>query len=119
MYYYTVAITTEGGSGGGSTPTVKEYAVNITGTGDSSYCHVTVNGTKYTSAKTVTVTEGTQISCYVKTQSGTAGNVWVGVNLNGSWVLEKTGTYTHTVNANCTVDLRHTTPTDHIYITTE
>ena len=120
--YGIAAITTEGGSGGGSSgggTTTKEYAVNITGTGDSTYCYATVNNTKYTSAKTLAVAAGTQISCYVKTQSGTAGNVWVGINLNGSWVLETTGTYKHTVNANCTVELRHTTPTDHIYITTE
>ena len=120
--YGIAAITNEGGSGGGSSgggTTTKEYAVNITGTGDSTYCYATVNNTKYTSAKTLAVAAGTKVSCYVKTQSGTAGNVWVGVNLNGSWVLETTGTYKHTVNANCTVDLRHTTPTDHIYITTE
>lgn len=94
------------GGGGGNQPTTKEYTVNITGTGSSTYCYVTINGTKYTSAKTLTVPEGTKISCTVSVAvGGYDGNAYV--TLNGTKVLSQKGTYQYTVTSNCTIQLNY------------
>lgn len=41
-----------------------DVVVTITGTGDSTKAYVTINGTQYTSAVTITVPAGTEIYCY-------------------------------------------------------
>ena len=43
--------------------------VNITGTGNTTYSYVTINGTKYTKSATVTIAPGTEISCYAYSSS--------------------------------------------------
>ena len=41
-----------------------EVTITIAGTGNASYCYVSINGVKYTSAATLTVERGTVITCY-------------------------------------------------------
>lgn len=66
------------------------YTVKITGTG-SNYCCVTVNGQTYTSATTLTVEAGTEISCKCR-----AGNV-------GQSTITENGTLVGTTSgSNCT-----------------
>lgn len=55
-----------------------DVVVTITGTGKSRVAYVTINGTQYTSAATITVPAGTEIYCYAK--RGIVG----GVYLNGT-----------------------------------
>lgn len=89
-------------SGGGTTPS--EYAVTLSGSFNSSYGYVTINGTKYTSAQTVAVTAGTEISIYVAAQYSYMDD-FAKVTLNGTTVQSGSGTYAHTVNSNCTISM--------------
>lgn len=91
------ASTSGGGSGGGTTPS--EYAVTLEGTLDSSRGYVTINGTKYTSAQTITVTAGNTVNVYVGGSDSSASKV----TLNGTTVQTGTGTYSHVVKSNCTL----------------
>ena len=78
-------------------PAPSEYAVTISGA--NSYGYVTVDGTNYTSNKTVTVSAGKTISVTVNG----ATSSYSSVTLNGTTVKSGNGTYEHTVNANCTI----------------
>lgn len=76
--------------------------VTITGTGNSSYSYVTINGTKYTKSATVEVEEGTTIAAYV----GRGTDMLEGViEVDGVDVLTGVGTYNYTVTGNCAVKL--------------
>ncbi|MBO5715601.1 MAG: hypothetical protein J6S23_04310 [Clostridia bacterium] len=105
-----------GGSGGGTTP--KEYAVTLSGTFSSSYGYVTINGTKYTTATTVNVAEGTAVSVYV---AGTYTNYdgLANVTLNGTKVQNGKGTYNHTVTSNCKITMSYSQSSYKAAITTE
>lgn len=76
--------------------------VTITGSGDATYAYVTINGTNYTTATTVEVDTGDEISITVYGN----GSSYPGyVTLNGETVLNTSGQYTHTVDSACTVRL--------------
>lgn len=76
--------------------------VAVTGTGNSSYSYVVINGTKYTSAAAISVDKGTTIQCHV--QGGIVGSGYI--YLNGTQV--STSDYTFTVTENCTIELSFT-----------
>lgn len=76
--------------------------VTITGSGNANSCYVTINGVKYTSATTLEVDSGTVIGATVG-----AGYYGASVSLNGTTVQNGAGTYNHTVNAPCTINLSY------------
>ena len=69
--------------------------ITITGAGSSNGTYVTIDGTKYYSATTLTVADGTQITC---TKGGLSGSITV----NGT---TQTSPYTFSVSANTTINL--------------
>ena len=91
-----------GGSsgGGGTTPAPKEYAVTLSGSLNSNEAYVTINGTKYSSAQTVSVVQGTVAEVYVAGRNYSNTRMY----LNGAEVLSGKGTYSLTVNSNCTIN---------------
>ena len=68
--------------------------VTITGTGNSLASYVTINGTKHYSAKSLTVADGTQITCTLSRTSG--------ITVNGT---AQASPYTFTVSADTTIAL--------------
>ena len=96
---------TEQGSGGvvlWKRPT--GFTVNIKGTGNASYCYVTIDGTKYTSQAIVTVAPNTVISCnagHRECDCGKEGGGGVYLNSN----LAATKNYSYTVTKNATITL--------------
>lgn len=76
--------------------------VTITGTGNSSSCVVTINGTRYYKAATVEVLSYTEIEIYI-------GNVYHAsrcfIALNGEVVQQGTGTYYYTVDKDCEIKI--------------
>ena len=78
--------------------------VTITGSGSSSWCYVTINGTKYTSAASVKVESGATVQITV------GGDVakYCYVSLDGTNVLSGSGTYTYTVTEDCSMKLAMT-----------
>lgn len=83
-------------------PKPKKLTMTLTGTFNSSYGYVTINGTKYKSAQTVEVEAGTEISVYVGGRSST-GNCQV--SLNGTKVHSGAGTYTFVPTNNATIKM--------------
>ena len=78
--------------------------VTITGSGDSSYAYVTINGTKYISPATVSVPIGTVMTCTVSDQYFNGPYCYISVD--GVKVLENAiGSYNHTVTTSCAVTL--------------
>lgn len=75
-------ITTEGS--GGTTPS--EYAVTLTGSFNSTYGYVTINGIKYTSAQSVSVELNTSVVVYVRGVNSSASNMKI--TLNGTVVAQ-------------------------------
>lgn len=88
-----------GGTGGGTTPTPKEYSVTLAGSFDfdAALVYAIVNGTKYASAQTLAVTEGSVVEVYAYGHSSGS------VTLNGTTVHQSNSTYKHTVTSNCTI----------------
>ena len=56
--------------------------VNITGRGDTSYCYVTINGTKYTDTTTLEIEAGTEISVYATSNYADSAAI-ANIELNG------------------------------------
>lgn len=78
--------------------------VTITGSGDSSYAYVTINGTKYISPATVSVPIGTVMTCTVSDQY--FNDQYCYISVDGVKVLENAiGSYNHTVTTSCAVTL--------------
>ncbi len=48
------------------------FTVNITGTGNATYCYVTINGTKYNRANTLECEGGTELTAYVSSALSSA-----------------------------------------------
>lgn len=85
--------------------------VALSGTFDSSYGYVTIDGTKYTSEQTVAVAKGTSVTVYC---GGTiASKELCKITLNGTTVAQGTTSaaaeYTFAVTDNCTVVLSKNT----------
>ena len=76
--------------------------VAVTGTGNSTYSYVVINGTKYTSAAVISVDRGTTIQCHVQGGIVGGGHIY----LNGTEV--STSDYMFTVTENCTIELSFT-----------
>lgn len=80
--------------------------VKITGTGSSTYCYVTINGTKYTSAATLTVEEGTVVTCGVRAYKSTA-EIYVNGQVVKSSTSNTTITYEHTLSNDATIEMNY------------
>ena len=77
-----------------------DVVVTITGTGDNDKAYVTINGTQYTSAVTITVPAGTEIYCYAYyLHNKNAG----GVFLNGTQL--KVSEYTFNAGSDVSIAL--------------
>lgn len=68
----------------------------MTGTGNSNYCYITINGNKVYSAGVYHITSGDEIECFLDALIS-------GVILNGETVMSKPGTYTYTVTSDCSI----------------
>lgn len=80
------------------------FVLTLTGEYDASGAYVTIDGTKYTSAQTLTLEPGTAVSVYVK---GT--NSQSSITYNGSQVGGNGSTYTFYVSAPTTISMEYTT----------
>ena len=91
---------------------ISSFYVALSGTFSSSYGYVTIDGTKYTSAQTLTVAEGTSVTVYC----GASLPFMLGgatIKLNGTTVAEGTynkgeaaaAEYTFSVTNNCSIEL--------------
>lgn len=82
------------------------FDVVLSGDFSSSYGYVTIDGTKYTSAKTVTVAKGTSVTVYCKASSS-LGKKQCKITLNGTTVARGTSDagaeYTFAVTSNCRI----------------
>ena len=83
--------------------------VELRGTFDKSYGYVTIDGTKYTGAQTLTVAKGTNITVHCSGGSSVAKkNSYI--KLNGTKVAQGTSEaaaeYTFAVTDNCTIKVR-------------
>ena len=67
-----------------------DVVVTITGSGSVDMAYVTINGTQYTSAVTITVPAGTEIYCYARYLSRRKAG---GVYLNGTQLHMSEGTF--------------------------
>lgn len=78
--------------------------VVLSGTFDSTYGYVTIDGTKYTSAQTLTVAKGTSVTVYC---SGRGRPDISYIKLNGTTVAQGTisaaAEYTFAVTDNCSI----------------
>ena len=78
---------------GGTAYSIKfagDVVVTITGSGSVDRAYVTINGTQYTSAVTITVPAGTEIYCYAHYLSSRKAG---GVYLNGTQLHISEGTF--------------------------
>ena len=80
--------------------------VALSGDFHSSYGYVTIDGTKYTSAHTVTVAKGTSVTVHCGGSSSTAQK-YATIKLNGTTVAQGTTSaaaeYTFAVTDNCSI----------------
>lgn len=85
-----------------------KYTVTITGQGHTGKAYVTINGTQYIGATTLTVNPGTTVTCTVRGGTGADANVF----LNGVCVAYGGRvmplSYNHTVTKNTTIKLEFT-----------
>lgn len=95
-----------GSSGGGTAPT--EYTIAVTGTGNSNYVYVTINGTKVTSAGSYTISPGDSISCYCKPVNTFSSGT---ITLNGTTVAtaayNSAAEYTFAPSGDCSIALTY------------
>lgn len=80
--------------------------VTISGTGDETYCYADINGIKYSSAATVEVDIGSEISIFVSSGSR-PGQRNCYIALNGVNVQDGAGNYIHIVDTSCNVSLHY------------
>ena len=83
----------------------KRITITITGTGSTNYCYVEINGVKYTSAKNITIAEGTEVSVYVGTNVSYVANTNCYVKMDGTTVHKGAGTYTFCPTSDCSIEL--------------
>ena len=88
-------------------PPATTVDVVLIGIFDSSYGYVTIDGTKYTSAQTLTVAKGTSVTVYCKAFLYAVTPV---IKLNGTIVASATSSsdsakYTFAVTENCRIVL--------------
>ena len=90
-----------------------DVVVTITGSGSMDRAYVTINGTQYTSAATITVPAGTEIYCYARYESRRHAG---GVFLNGTQL--KVSEYTFNAGSDVSIALLATTSIGKAEITT-
>lgn len=82
---------------------VVDASITITGSGNTSYLYLTIDGRKHTSAGSLEVPVGTVISCYASRSSGSASIV-----LNGTTVASgRPARYDYEVTGNATIKLTY------------
>lgn len=108
-YYYNIGtgtFTAGGSSGGGTAPT--EYTIAVTGTGNSNYVYVTINGTKVTSAGSYTISPGNSISCNCQPNNVFSSGT---ITLNGTTVAtaayNSAAEYTFAPSGDCSIALTY------------
>lgn len=83
--------------------------LTISGTGNANYCYVSVGGTKYTSAQSITVEKGTAVAFGVYGYSRT---YYGEVRIDGSQTLKVTNrstqTYSWTADSDATISMTYT-----------
>ncbi len=98
-------------------PPATTVDVTLSGTFNSTYGYVTIDGTKYTSAQTLTVAKGTSVTVYCG--SGNSFIVRTKITLNGTTVAEGTSSagaeYTFAVTDNCAITVTKKNVSGHIY----
>ena len=72
--------------------------VTVTGTGEKTYCYLTINGKKVYSAGVYHITSGDEIECFLDA-------LFSSVILNGEKVMSEPGTYTYPVTSDCSIAL--------------
>lgn len=91
--------------------------VSLSGTFNSSYGYVTIGGTKYTSAQTLTVAKGTSVMVYCG--SSNSFIVRTKITLNGTTVAQGTSDagaeYTFAVTDNCSIVISRKSVSGYIY----
>ena len=91
---------------GGSAKTV---TITVTGSGNSSYCYLTINGAKVYSAGTHEVSPGDVIACYAGAAPNTPTSVRHSIKLNGVTVKSSSGgtasLYSYTATTDATISL--------------
>ena len=87
-------------------PPATTVDVVLSGPFDSTYGYVTIDGTKYTSAQTLTVAKGTSVTVHCGTEYVFYQNN-AKITLNGTTVAQGTisaaAEYTFSVTSNCTI----------------
>ena len=93
-------------------PPATTMDVTLSGSFDSSYGYVTIDGTKYTSAQTLTVAKGTSVTVYCGSLLLQSESV---ITLNGTTVARGTSDaaaeYTFAVTDSCSIVLSKTSQT--------
>lgn len=83
--------------------------LTISGTGNTNYCYVSIGGTKYTSAQSITVNKGTTVTFGVYGYSST---YYGEVRIDGTQQLKVTDrttkTYNWTANSSATISMTYT-----------
>ena len=82
---------------------VSGLKLTLTGEYDAAGAYVTIGGTKYTSAQTLTLEAGTEVSVYVKGSNNSSS-----ITYNGSQVGRNGSTYTFNISAPTTISMEYT-----------
>lgn len=80
----------------------QKVTLTMTGEGDANECYIQIGGTKYYSAQTLEVEEGTEVYCYVPPDN-VNGEIWV----NGK--ATPYVPYTHTATKNAEIAFSYST----------
>ena len=93
-------------------PPVITFDVALSGKFNSTHGYVTIDGTKYTSAQTLTVAKGTSVTVYCGSLFLQQNSI---ITLNGTTVAQGTSDaaaeYTFAVTDSCSIVLSETSPT--------
>lgn len=83
------------------------YTITVTGSGNSSYCYLTVDGTNVTAATTYKLKRDSEIQCYASSNRSSRSGT---VTCNGSTVASgRPATYSYVVTKDATIALSVTT----------
>ena len=99
-------------------PPATTVDVALSGTFDSSYGYVTIDGTKYTSEQTLTVAKGTSVTVYCGSVESVLQKKSI-ITLNGTTVAQGTSSaeaeYTFAATNNCSIVMTETGSTRFYY----
>lgn len=101
-------------------PPAMTVAVTLSGYFHKSHGYVTIDGTKYTSAQTLTVAKGTSVTVHCGSSNPSLQKKSI-ITLNGTTVAQGTASaaaaYTFTVTANCSIVLTSEGISKYVYYT--